>query len=366
MKKSFLIAAMAGLAFVGCTESELDSSVKSQEAIRFNAPVVKPNTKVATEIGSVYGTDQTFRVWGHYYTNDYTNFGAGQLYINEAECTNSGNTWIPNNATGTYYWPKNGTLTFIAYHPSTPELAEKTVVGANGLTITDYTVKQPNSEMEDLMFSERAYNMKKSSQGDSTGVYSPYDGVDLQFRHALASIAFNAKLNKEYPGTIVRIKGISLSNVVSKATFKQNLTDANGITTKTEKLSSGTSTVNASWTPSSTRIDYVVDLTPTNLTTTAFWPCTNNTTAPVTTGVFNTRNTDLILIPQNVDNVTLRIDYSIESPDSDPIDQYYEVKLADSWKMGYRYVYNVTFGFDPITFAPTVEVFVDADGNIAI
>jgi hypothetical protein len=54
------------------------------------------------------------------------------------------------------------------------------------------------------------------------------------------------------------------------------------------------------------------------------------------------------------------------SPDSDPIDQYYEVKLADSWKMGYRYVYNVTFGFDPITFAPTVEVFVDANGDIAI
>lgn len=365
MKKSFLIAAMAGLAFVGCTESDLDKSVTSQQAIRFNAPVVKPNTKAATEIGSVYGTDQTFRVWGHYYTDNYTDFGAGDLYINEAECTNSGNTWIPKNGTRTYYWPKNGTLTFIAYHPSTPDLAGRTVVGADGLTITDYTVKQPNSEMEDLMFSERAYNMKKSSQGDLTGDYSPYDGVDLQFRHALASIAFNAKLNAEYPGTIVRITGIKLSNVVSKATFKQNLNDENGATTKTEKLS-GNSDVNASWNPSITKNDYVVDLTHTDLSTTAFWPCTNSTTAPVTTGVFNTRNTDLILIPQNVDNVTLRIDYSIMSPDSDPIDQYYEVKLADSWKMGYRYVYNVTFGFDPITFAPTVEVFVDANGDIAI
>ena len=357
MKKSLLIAALAGFALVSCTENDLDQSVKVQEPISFSAPVIKPITKAASEVGGLYHTDLSFRVWGHYYEGDYTNFAAGQLYIDEAECTNDGNTWVPSKGGETYYWPKNGTLTFIAYHPSTAALAAKTSVSAKGLTISNYFVDnaQPNDDMEDLMFSERAYNMKKSSQGLLGGGSSPYDGVDLQFRHALASIVFNAKLDKKYLGTTVTIKGISLKNVVTEGTFCQNLDDANNKTTKTDKLS-GTSSTAAAWTwgSTATKATYKVDLTATSLDNdddiAAFWPCGNSSDTYF-------RATDLMLIPQPVSDVTLRIDYSIETPDTQaPIDQYYEAKLTGAWNIGYRYVYNITFGFDPITFAPTVDV----------
>ena len=373
MKKSLLIAAMAGFALVSCTENDLDNSVKVQEAITFSAPVVKPNTKAASEVGGLYDESLRFRVWGHYYEgNEYTTFSDGMVYIDEAQCTynSTSNTWIPSKDGNTYYWPKNGTLTFIAYHPSTDVLAAKTSVSNKGLTISNYFVDnaQPNTDMEDLMFSERAYNMKKSSQGDlSDPVLSPYAGVDLQFRHALASIAFNAKQDKAYPGTEVKIKGISLSNVVTEGTFCQNLDDANGETTKTDKLTLGTSATAAAWTwgASATKAKYTVDLTATALDNdadiAAFWPCTNGFVAPA---LGNFRATDLMLIPQDVSTVKLRIDYSIETVDSDPINQYYEVDLTGSWKIGYRYVYNITFSFDPITFAPTVDVWVDENKAI--
>lgn len=362
MKKSLLIAAMAGFALVSCTENDLDNSVKVQEPISFSAPVVKPNTKAASEIGSVYDDDLSFRVWGHYYTDEYNGFSNGQVYINNALCNynDANKTWIPkNNAGKTYYWPKNGTLTFIAYHPAT---TANVTVGADGLTITDYTVNNTdNSAMEDLMFSERAYNMKMSWQGDlNDATSSPYAGVDLQFRHALASIAFNAKLDKAYDGTVVTITGISLTGVVSTATFKQNLNDADDATTKTDLLTTGTSTLKASWTPSGTKAAYTVDFadptTPKVLSTTEYWPCTNLYTTATPTESGNFRATDLMLIPQDVSGVKLIIYYTIKTPDSSPIVQSYEANLTGTWNIGYRYVYNITFGFDPITFAPTVDV----------
>lgn len=355
MKKSLFFAAMACIAFAGCTEDEVFNTDLNQErAIAFSAPVVKPNTRAASEVGNVYDETLRFRVWGHYFTDEYNGFGNGEVYINEAECENEGTTWIPKKDGKTYYWPKNGTLTFIAYHPSTQNLVDKTSVDASGLTIAGYTVDntKPNTDMEDLMFSERAYDMKKSSlDGDAA---DPYTGVDLQFRHALSSIVFNAKLNKEYPGTTVIIKGISLSNVKSQGTFKQNLNDVKGATTKTERLP-GNSTNKAAWAfgDPATTAKYTVDLTPVALSTSVFWPCTNSNTEPA---LAEFRATDLMLIPQEVNNVTLRIDYSIQTMDSEPIDQHYETKLSGNWNIGYRYIYNVLFSFDPITFAPAVDV----------
>ena len=311
MRKSLLIAAMAGLAFVGCTESELDQTVSTQQAIKFNVPVVRSNTKAATEVGEVYRNDLSFRVFGHYYDANYTNFANGVKYIDEAEATfrDGKNTWYPSKNGIDYYWPKNGTLTFIAYSPANQDLVDKTDVRASGLTIINYVVdnESPNNDMEDLMFSERAYNKKFSNQDSNFAGESDYDGVDLQFRHALASIVFNARQDKVYPGTTIKIKGITLSNVASTGTFNQNLNDQNGATTKTDKLDSGSSNSSASWvTLNNNKVEYKVDLTTTALNNTdtdfqkPYWPCTNSFEAP---GFFGGdknyfRNTDLLLIPQ--------------------------------------------------------------------
>lgn len=373
MKKSFLIAAMAGLAFVGCTESDLDKSVKSQEAISFSAPAIRPNTRAAEEIGGTYDKGLQFNVFGNWFTGNYTQFSNGKTYINEATAVYdaTGNTWYPLNGGNYYYWPKNGTITFSAYSPASAKMKAAADIADTGLKFSNYTVDnaQPNSDMEDVLFSERAYNNVAS-----TGSNNPYAGVDIQFRHALSSIVFTAKMDKAYPGTQVRIKTITLSNVASTASFNQNLDDANAKTTKLPTIA-GTSTYEAAWTGHSTPVAYSVDNSNKILENVdgaaPYYFCTTDGKAPAYYGADtnNYRKSDFILIPQNLDGVTLTIAYTIKTADSAEIDQTFTKVFTSTaeWKMGYRYIYNIAIGFNPITLAPMVTLYEDVtDINVAI
>ncbi len=367
MRKSLFIAAMASIAFVGCTESELDKSVNTQQAISFSAPVIRPNTKAAEEIGNRYDKGLQFNVWGTWFNSEtYTKFEDGKMYINEATAqygVGGGNTWYPLNNGNYYYWPKNGTITFSAYSPASDKMKAAAEITAKGVQLNNYLVDntQPNSDMEDVLFSERAYNKKAS-----TGTNAPYSGVDIQFRHALSSILFSAKVGNTYEGTQVRIKEITLSNVASKATFNQNLDDANEETTTLPTVT-GTSTEAAAWTNHGEKVVYTVDNAEKILENGAepWYFCTASYSKPAVYGADgnNYRKSDFILIPQNLEGVTLTINYTIKSPDSVELPQQFTKTFTtdDEWKIGYRYIYNISIDFDPITLAPMVSVFVDAD-----
>lgn len=361
MKKSLFFAAMACIAFAGCTEDEVfNTDLNQEKAIRFDAPVVTPNTRAAEEVGKIYDKGLQFNVWGWWYSTDtFNGYDNGKVYINEATAVNNGNTWYPiNSNSGYYYWPKNGSMTFLAYSPASDKMKEAAEVDAGGLTLNNYVVSTKPSEMEDVMFSERVYDKISSTDNTYSGAEAPYDGVDLLFRHALSSVVFNLKLNKEYKGMQVKITDIWLENVASKANFNQNLADVNGATTTT-----------AVWTtyPSS-KVTYKVDNAEKILdnidSAPAYWPCNGTTSAPEYHGTDNDkyRYTDLMLIPQNLDGVTLRIKYTIKTPESIELDQVFTKTFTstDIWEIGYRYIYNVTIGFDPITFAPKVSLWVDA------
>lgn len=361
MKKSFILAAMACIAMTSCTESEFESTMQQEQAISFLSPVVRPNTRAAEEVGSIYDKGLQFNVFGTWFSGDYTNFAEGKMYIDEATAVNSGNTWYPMNGSNLYYWPKNGTITFSAYSPASNKMKAAAEVSANGLTFNNYVVANDDNEaMEDVLFSERTYN-KKASTGSNT----PYSGVDIQFRHALSSILFSAKVGDTYAGTQVKIEKISLSNVASQATFNQNLDDANTMTTKLPTIT-GTSAVEAAWTGHSNKVVYKVDNTEKILENgaEAWYFCTTDGTKPQVYGTDGTnyRKSDLILIPQDLDGVTLTIDYTIKSPDSVELPQQFTKTFTagDVWKMGYRYIYNISIDFDPITLAPMVSIFTDA------
>lgn len=375
MKKSLFFAAMACIAFAGCTEDEVFNTDLNQErAIAFSAPVVTPNTRAAVEVGKIYDPGLKFNVWGWWYESDaFNNYASGDLYINEATASNVGNTWYPKNtADGYYYWPKNGSMTFLAYSPASDKMKTAAEVDAGGLTLKDYVVSTEPSEMEDVMFSERVYDKISSTDNTYFGADAPYDGVDLLFRHALSSVVFNLKLDKEYKGTQVRIKSITLEDVASKATFKQNLDDESGATTNLP-TTTGTSTNSdnaAAWTGQDVKVDYSVDIVSAGhilnntASPAAYWPCTGEDVAPVYHGTDNDkfRYTDLMLIPQDLNGVTLKILYTIKTTDSsEELDQVFtNTFTSGNWKIGYRYIYNVTIGFDPITFAPKVSHWVDA------
>ena len=380
MKKFFIFAAMAGAALVGCTKNE-PAADTDQQMITFAAPVVRPNTKAATEVWNNYptATAYNFAVWAKYYVDGsyennnyekgtYTTWAGGKTYMKEVVVSHNTNTWAPAQ---NYYWPKNGSLTFIAYAPaSKANYAEAT---ATGITFTNYPVSTTPAEQVDLLFSERTYNQQKSSMDETAGSNTTgstpgvtedvYKGVHISFKHALSSILFNIKTKEDYEGTTITLKQIQVYNAVSQGSFNQNLVDKNGETTSA-----------AAWTFAATpvRSNYNVDGTnDVVLSTNAYYPSTTSNTAPVAAA--GLRASDLILLPQGLKDVTLRIEYTIKNSGagSEELSQIAELPLdgntVSEWVMGKRYIYNITIGLETIYFEPYVQDWVDvAAGNLTI
>ena len=359
MKKLFFIAAIAGVALASCTKNEVVETTPDQ-LITFSTPVVGNLTKVvAGEVGVNYDKNEKFNVYGWYCEADNFTPSEAVLYMDgvtvqhtpdinvDADAGTAG-AWAPVTA---YYWPKNGKLTFSAFSPAdaTVDATSVTCDVTNGLTISSFTVKEDPAEQYDLLYSDRAYN-KTSSLGETNDVY---DGVDLQFRHALSSIHVKVKTDMSYPEGTITINKIELQNVYNTADFKESL--VNG--TETESNS------------------------------TAKWVGHYNSNAVVLgktdqEAVYDAAKygTTAILIPQVFDHAkdgitTLYIEYTIKNADNTSIKQRASFKLNEytgeidgtdvglisQWVKGYRYTYNITIGLAQIYFAPTVENWKDID-----
>lgn len=385
MKKFFFLAALAGAALVSCTKN--DPAVnEEQQLITFASPVVSLNTKSATEVWNNYPTAEkyNFAVWAKYFVNGsyendayktgtYDKWEDGQTYMNEVVVKYGNNTWAPAQ---NYYWPKNGSLTFIAYAPT--DIQAITDVNGNGIQITDHTVATTPEDQLDILFSERAYNKQKvdddtvaeGTTGSQPGnANDPYTGVHLSFKHALSSILFNIKTKEDYStaSTTITLKKIEVHQAVSTGSFNQNLADKNGATTTDADATA------PAWTFNSTPVkaDYVVDDTADiELSTTAYYPAGITNATAATNGL---RATDLILLPQDLAGVTLRVEYTIKNSDagSEELYQIAELPLSTTnvaaWEMGKRYIYNITIGLDTIYFEPYVQDWVDVNmGNLTI
>lgn len=372
MKKLFFIAAIAGVALAGCTKNEPAPSVTDQQAITFAAPVVGLNTKATNEVWNNYptGTAYDFAVWAKYYVDPadvtngtYSTWTEGNTYMNEVTVSYSDNTWAPAQ---NYYWPKNGSLTFIAYAPAGRAEAAAT---ESGITFTDFEVTQTVSDQVDLLFSERAYNKKavddnevgSEGTGAEAGVTADiYKGVHLSFKHALSSVAFTVKTLADYSGsTKITLNKIELLNVGSKASFDQNLKDENNAPTTA-----------ASWTAAAEPKNYLVDNSD-NLNyvvdTEAYWTASRSKTAPAAAD--GLRATDFILLPQNLSGIKLKVTYTLANngTGSEQLVQVIEKDLQTaaigSWEMGKRYIYNIIIGLDTIYFEPYVAPWVDVPTN---
>ena len=361
MKKLFFLAATACVALASCVKNEPADSVNEQQLISFASPVVGLHTKAATEIWNNFPTDMTFSVWAHYFDDkndggEYTILEEGQVYMDEVSTSYNATLggWAPSTP---YYWPKNGSLTFIAYSPSS--VAAYASVGETGIKFTDYDAF---TNQVDLLFSERAYNKKAIDDavaGSAVTGANPsvtddiYKGVHISFKHALSSILFTAKLDAAYTGSTVTLKSVKLTNIKSVGTFNQDLNDEDAFSTIEDA---------ALWLVNEdSDKDYTVTVNQ-PLTTTPYYTCNASTTAP--TEANGKRATDWILIPQTIDeDATMVITYTLQSPDSDPLEQVVELPLetteVNNWFRGKRYIYNIVIGLDTIYFEPYVANWTD-------
>ena len=374
MKKLFYLAAFASVALVSCAENELAPQANELQPIGFASPVVTPNSRAQQEVGPSFSTTKDFNVWARYYdnaTDTYNAFANGTDYIGKAPATpitakydGTAKTWYPMDGANKFYWPKNGSLTFMSYYPT--DIASFVTMGANGLTITDYTVSNAvDAVQHDILFSDRIYDQKVDNQITAT----PYNGIQFNFHHALSAIIFNVKKGGDYTGTTLRLHNIKLNNVASKGTFSQNLEDANGKLTNLPpaEVSGDESTTPAAWAvsvPATYQLKATDDINYV-LTTTAYYTSTGSTSEP-TYDADGFRNADWILLPQQLNVATpvqLEINYSIQHDGYAELMQVHTQNLTGFWEIGKRYIYNITISLDPITLAPSVDVWVAGAGT---
>ena len=360
MKKELIfLAGLAVAAMSACTKSEGPLTAQNEARVSFK-PLTAKVTKAAyitNESIDLKPGDFQFNVYAWYNTglNNFVSDNAVEYMSNvlvkyhsdiDDKTTEGSGAWKSDE---TYYWPKNGTLTFDAYAPSYAS-ADGTFssTAANGLEFKDYTVKDLESQY-DLLYSSRSYDKTTSTNGTNT----TYDGVDIVFNHALSAIKVNVLTTDDYSGYI-KLKKVSILNAYNKGTFNQNY-----------KAGYAESSVPSAWTGHEGNVSY--DLFSDNdgviLNTDAL------------TGVSNA-----IVLPQKLDHqlgkVSIKVDYSIKHGDkwldqtsSFELDGLYDkdVNEINEWEIGKRYTYTVKFSLEAIYFAPSVNPWTDVEmGGIIV
>lgn len=387
MKKSFLLAAFAGILLAGCTSDEQTevATSRTDNPIVFNSPIVNAQTRAAvageqpvwdaTNSKYIYSTSEKFRVYAVQHIGNFQGWATGtQLYLNNLEVsyqtnlngTNAG--WAPSDPV---YWPKteNAKLTFAAYSPSEANQFSPTYSGS-GLSLTGFTPKPNVEEQYDLMYSSRSYNRTESTNELTSGTghtTSSYGGVDILFHHALSSINFKAKTAAKYSNTDIKIQQITINNAYTEADFKENITNE-GVATFVS---------NPSWSNFQTPTNYVVYDGETSLS--------NSVTGPL--------GSPALLIPQRMDGrdessagqeIKVTVNYTIKVGDGEAVAQTGVVSFVhgnsgdyftdgtnkiEAWEMGKRYTYTISIGLNNIIyFSPEVDEWknINAEGDINI
>lgn len=108
-----------------------------------------------------------------------------------------------------YYWPKKGSLTFMAY---SPESAKIQITKDKGVEVTGWATNGSDKRI-DLMVADIVKD--KSANGTSYGMV----GVPVVFRHILSKVAVTAFIEKEEPGKTISLNRIIFRNVYGKADF---------------------------------------------------------------------------------------------------------------------------------------------------
>ena len=340
MKKFFLFAAMAGVALTGCVKTESEVAVKSDSnRIVFDSPVVSSVARALID-GTEYPDNVPFSVYAQY-KNDET--GEDLLYMNNVTTQHVMSTpgtkqesWIP---VGSYYWPKQGELSFAAYSPTKAQDAFTSVAWTNaaGFTFTGFNAVTNNdaTKLYDLMYSDYVADQKQGDEADYTNDY----GIQLTFRHALSALVFNAKTEEDYGADAV----IKITNIeVLKPVGSGDLSVTNGTGSR------------ANWTPGADVASMAV---------------TGVTGATQLTNTEVPQGNEMLMVPQTFDgDVKVKITYTMQMATSAaPVTHTYEVALNtlnesdgasstahDGWDASRRYTYNIIIGLDRIYFAPTV------------
>lgn len=360
MKKLIvLFSAVAALA--ACSKNEVVPAV-SGENVEISYKVA-PRTKADPQ---AFDTNNKFASWAYYLPNGKsweTNFKEAQIYIGKdgeegATISYGNNVW--KDQTTSYYWPKEGNLTFFAYSLNSSSLTDKSGTDTHftclnhdsqyGIFGTLNLDTHPNTDFlvadiaKDKTANENVYN---------------FNGVPTLFKHKLSRVKFAVRKKSDYPGATITLNSITFKNLVNGMTYTQYQNDdAKGI-------------IPDYMYPGTARSDQEYTKTDFEVSSTAFVP------------VPDANEVRYIYIPQDFKGVTetdkiatIEVKYTVTlkkgiSETDKGISETYTKTLNvkdifDSWKIGKRYTFNLIFSLDEIKWAPGVGDWEDETKNIDV
>lgn len=214
MLKRLIIPAILVLTLGCCTKIEQQSGPTDNTEISYQ--VISGRTKALEEypktvpfVSSAWYLPQG-KKWA-------ANKADAQLYISSAVISYDNVTKV-FKATTPYYWPKKGSLTFMAYSPDktnspaySPETG-KIQITKDGVVVTGWATNGSDKRI-DLMVADIVKD--KSANGTSYGMV----GVPIVFKHILSKVAVTAFIEKKEPGKEIYLNEIIFRNVYGKADF---------------------------------------------------------------------------------------------------------------------------------------------------
>lgn len=323
MKKYFFILAAAA-ALAACAKNEVTPVLSQENAeIAYN---VAPKTKADPD---AFPTTNVFASWAYYLPNsknwDANSNEAKEYIVNSTiSYQNTENVW--KNADNTYYWPKEGKLTFFAYSLNKGTLTDAIhCTHDNGIT---GTIDLKTNKNTDFLVADIAKD--KTANETAHG----FNGVPTLFKHKLSNIVCKVKTETDYKNKVFVLNSIKFTGISYDGTYGQ---------LPTEKFTEGS------------RKDEQIYTSANQTLTSTFQPIA-------------TKNVE-IYVPQEFTDATAKIvvDYTITTTvpggaahvEPCNFELNLKDKFTDGWKMGKKYTINLTFKLDEILWAPAVEEWTD-------
>ena len=321
MKKIFFsFLAVAALASCAKTEAVYVENTSEIKIVPATAIATKAN-----QLGAInevtYPVTENFDVYG-YWSADWANETNPVTYLltdgtSGVEFVNKGRYW--GGATP-YHWPKDGSLQFAAYSPSSVDLAH----AWNGDIYSKEGYVQPSE-------TDKTWDLLLAQTTEAYTAHTAAENVSVVFEHALSWITLQVKAKDATAAQAFEIKKVTINQVNTQANLSAAMT-AEGVPAnawsaqadpKDMVVFSGSQKVN----------EEVAVIESTNMGTLVIPQATTQVTINYTQRQFGGT--------AQLENQTIVLDLVLDTDES-------------KWLPGKHYTYTLVFGLDEILINPSV------------
>lgn len=355
MKKYFFILAAAA-ALAACAKNEVTPVLSNENTeIAYN---VAPKTKTLTANQENFAEGNVFASWAYYLPGTTTWVEEGgknadaKAYIANSTISYQTDSQVWKNTDATYYWPKGGRLTFFAYslNKGNLDLSDGSNFHCNPTTGIAGQIDLKKDPNTDFLVAEIA---KDKSANENQYAFN---GVPTLFKHKLTRVVFTVTA-ENYQDKSFTLNSIQFNNLHAAALYGQystvDLAGAQNPTKDYLKPSAGAAYMDN---PFYTQTDLQV-------------------VAGAVTTVPEAKEVTKIYIPQEFadETATITVNYTItttvhnngtSSTVEDKCTATIPIKgKFAKWEMGKKYIFNLKFTLNEITWDPAVEKWEDVNSS---